>query len=188
MARPKSDDRRTAILAAATAIIATEGPGATTAAIAKAAGVSNGSLFTYFDTKAALLNALYLDIKQEMAAAALGGMPDEADIRVQTRHMWSGWMHWAAASAGKRRALAHLNVAEDITAETREAGHRIMGGVAALLERSRANGPMKDAPLAFIVTLINALADATIDFMIADPTHAAQHADAAFDAVWRMLG
>ena len=56
MARPKSDDKRDAILAAATRVIAAQGLSAPTAAIAKEAGVSNGSLFTYFETKADLLS------------------------------------------------------------------------------------------------------------------------------------
>lgn len=37
------------------------------------AGVSNGSLFVYFDTKSVLLNELYLALKTEMAAAATAG-------------------------------------------------------------------------------------------------------------------
>jgi AcrR family transcriptional regulator len=39
-------------MSAAIRVIASEGPGAPTATIAKEAGVSNGSLFTYFETKA----------------------------------------------------------------------------------------------------------------------------------------
>ena len=71
MARPKSDDKRSAILAAATAVIVRQGLSAPTAVIAKEAGVANGSLFTYFPTKANLFNALYLELKQAMAAASL---------------------------------------------------------------------------------------------------------------------
>ena len=57
MARPRSDEKRGAIMAAATRVIAAEGLGAATAAIAQEAGVSNGSLFTYFETKTELFNA-----------------------------------------------------------------------------------------------------------------------------------
>jgi AcrR family transcriptional regulator len=39
-------------MSAAIRVIASEGLGAPTATIAKEAGVSNGSLFTYFETKA----------------------------------------------------------------------------------------------------------------------------------------
>ena len=70
MARPRSDERRNAILAAATRVIASHGLGTATAAIAKEAGVSNGSLFVYFDTKVTLFNQLYVTLKTEMAEAA----------------------------------------------------------------------------------------------------------------------
>jgi hypothetical protein len=46
---------------------------------------------------------------------------------------------------------------------------------------------MRDAPLGFIVALMSALADATIDFMIHDPANADKHCMAAFDAIWRMV-
>ena len=97
-------------MAAAARVIAAQGLGAPTATIAKEAGVSNGSLFTYFDTKADLFNQLYLELKTEMAAAALGGLPAGADVRGQCSHMWSGWLRWAthtrqARDAGAARRL-----------------------------------------------------------------------------------
>src|SRR5580704_18142861 len=63
MSRPKSDEKRSAILEAATRIIVTQGLSAPTAGIAKEAGVANGSLFTYFETKTDLFNQLYLELK-----------------------------------------------------------------------------------------------------------------------------
>jgi hypothetical protein len=62
-----------------------------------------------------------------------------------------------------------------------------MAGIARLVERSRKNGPLRDAPLGFVVALMNSLAEATIDFMIQDPANADRHSMAAFDAMWRML-
>jgi AcrR family transcriptional regulator len=187
MARPRSDDKRAAIMSAATRVIAGQGLGAATATIAKEAGVSNGSLFTYFDTKADLLNQLYLELKTEMGTAALGGLPADGDVREQILRMWSRWLRWATAYPEKRRALAQLQVSDEITALTHEAGSRAMTGVAELLERSRENGPMRDAPLAFVVALANALAEATIDFIIDDPDNADAHARTGFDAFWRMI-
>ncbi|WP_249780926.1 TetR/AcrR family transcriptional regulator [Bradyrhizobium sp. dw_78] len=174
-------------MSAAIRIIASQGLGAATAAIAQEAGVSNGSLFTYFETKADLFNQLYLELKAETAAAALDGLPAGSDIRKQTFHMWSQWLRWATSYPEKRRTLAHLSVSDDITPESRQAGHQTMAGIAKLLERSRENGPMRDVPLGFVVALMNALADATIDFTINDPANAHKHSMTAFDALWRML-
>ena len=193
MPRPRSDDKRAAIMSAATRVIAGQGLGATTAAMAKEAGVSNGSLFTYFDTKADLFNQLYLELKTEMATAAgagldeADGLPGGSDLRAQLWRMWSGWLRWATACPDKRRTLAQLDVSDEITPATHRAASEAMAGVAALLERSRENGAMRDSPLPFVLALANSLAEATIDFVIDDPGHADARSRAAFDALWRMI-
>ena len=187
MARPRSDDKRNAIMSAAIRVIASQGLGAATATIAEEAGVSNGSLFTYFETKADLMNQLYIELKAEMGAAALDRLPTKSDIRKQALHMWSHWLRWATSCPEKRRTLAHLGVSDDITPESRQTGHHKMAGIARLLERSRENGPMCNVPLGFVVALMNALADATIDFMVSDPANADKHSKVAFAALWRMI-
>jgi AcrR family transcriptional regulator len=187
MARPRSDDRRKAILSAATRVIASQGLAAATAAIAKEAGVSNGSLFVYFDTKAALLNELYIALKTEMTAAATGGLPADGEPREQVFHMWTQWLRWATTNPEKRRALAQLEVADDITADSHRTVRSAFSGIADLLERSRATGPMRDAPLGFVLSLTNAIADTTIDAMIREPAEAAARSRVAFDAMWRIL-
>lgn len=67
MPRPRSDEKRSAALGAATRIIVTQGLSEPTAEIAKEAGVANGSLFTYFAPKPDLFNQLYVELKAEMA-------------------------------------------------------------------------------------------------------------------------
>jgi AcrR family transcriptional regulator len=187
MPRPRSTDRRNAILAAATQVIAAQGLGAATAVIAQQAGVSNGSLFVYFDTKTTLMNELYVSLKTEMGAAAVDGLPAGSDAREQVRHVWDQWLRWATSFPAKRRTLAHLGVSDDITAESHRIAGSGFGPIAALLERSRADGPLKDAPLSFVLALMTAVAETTIDAIISDPDHADTTRDLAFDAMWRML-
>lgn len=187
MARPRSDDKQRAILAAAVRTIAAQGLGAATAVIAKEAGVSNGSLFTYFGTKAELLNRLYIELKTEMAAAALDGLRPDSTLREQLFHLWAQWLGWATSCPEKRRTLAQLDVSDEITPESRQAAQQTMAGIAALLERSREHGPMRGEPLAFMLALMSALADTTTDFMLRDPAHADEHSRAGFGALWRMV-
>src|ERR1700761_8164301 len=143
MARPRSEDKREAIMAVALRVIAVQGLRAPTAAIAKEAGSANGSLFNYFPTKADLLNALYLELKAEMAFVSLDGLPTDADVRRQALHMWSHWLHWAASYPERRRVLAHLGVCSDITAASHQTARQAMVAIAALVDRSRQNGPMR---------------------------------------------
>jgi AcrR family transcriptional regulator len=187
VARPLSQERRTAILSTATRVIAAEGTAASTARIAKLAGVSNGSLFVYFPTKAELLNTLFVDLKTEMGTTATTELDAEAEPREQVRHMWTQWMSWATGAPEKRGALAQLEVDDHITAESRAAVSTAFEGVADLLERARADGPTSDAPLAFVLTLISAIAEAAIDTILTDPAEAEPLSHVAFEAVWRVL-
>jgi len=187
MSRPRSDDRRKAILSAATRVIATSGLGAATATIAKESGVSNGSLFLYFDTKATLMNELYLALKTEMASAAIAGLPSGREPREQMLHIWTQWTRWATSYPEKRRALAQLDVSGEVTAESHRTVSEAFSGITELLELSRAGGPMHDAPLGLVLALTNAIAEATIDAMIREPAGAEAHSIAGFGAMWRVL-
>jgi AcrR family transcriptional regulator len=187
MAKPRSEDRRNAILSAAARVIASQGLAAATAAIAKEAGVSNGSLFVYFDTKAELLNELYVVLKAEMTAAAAAGLDAGGEPREQVRLMWTQWVRWSTAHPDKRRALAQLDVADDIADGSRQIAHAGFSAIADLLDRSRASGPMQDVPLSFVLTLTTAVAEATIDAVIREPAEASARSSAGFDAVWRVL-
>ncbi len=187
MTRQKSEEKRTAILHAATHVIVAKGLRASTAEIANEAGIASGSLFTYFKTKSELLNELYLELKVGMASAALDGLQQGTEPRKQLFHVWSHWMTWAAAHPEKRRALAQLDVSSAITPATRAAAHKAMTEIAELMERSRANGPMQNVPLEFVAAIMNALAEATMDFMVNDPMNADNHCNVGFDALWRTL-
>jgi AcrR family transcriptional regulator len=187
MPRPKSDEKRSAILEAATRIIVTQGLSAPTAGIAKEAGVANGSLFTYFETKADLFNQLYLELKREIASAAIKNLPEDAELREQFFHIWRNWVNWAVAYPEKRRALAQLGVSDEITAATRAAAHKTMARIAELMERSRTKGPMRNAPIGFVAALMNSAAEATMDYMVQDAKNATRHCKVGFDALWRMV-
>lgn len=187
MARPKNSDKRAAIMDAATRVIVKQGLSAPTATIAKEADISNGSLFTYFETKSDLFNQLYLELKTGIAAAALEGLPVKAGLREQAFHVWSNWMDWATSSPEKRRALAQLAVSDQITQETRAAGHKIMAGFIDLMEQIRVGGALRNAPMSFVGALMNSLAETTMDFMINEPANAKKHCKVGFETFWRAV-
>jgi len=188
MARPKSEDKRSAILAAGIRVIVSQGLSAPTAVIAKEAGVANGTLFTYFETKTDLLNELYLDLKSQMASAALKGFLPEGESRKQFFRVWSNWMGWAVAHPKKRRVLALLEVSDEVTAESRAAGQRAMAGMGEVLVRVHGNGAMRGASPGLVLALTNSAAEATMDMMVRDRANADAHCRAGFEAVWRMIG
>src|SRR6202789_1402580 len=105
MARPKSEDKRNAILSAATEVFADRGLSAATSAISSAAGVAEGTLFTYFKTKDEMVNALYREIKLELADAMMSGFPRRASIRSRLQHVWNSYTDWGIANPLQQRVL-----------------------------------------------------------------------------------
>lgn len=188
MARQKSEDKRTAILDAAIRIIVSQGLSASTAAIAQEAGIANGSLFTYFQTKADLYNQLYLTLKAEMVTASLEGFSTKASLRDQNYQFWRNWVYWALRSPEKRRALALLGLSDDITAATRSAVLEQMGAINDLFKQTHAKGAMRNAPFTLTAALATALAEAAMDYVVKDPGRADEHCKNGFEAFWRMVG
>jgi AcrR family transcriptional regulator len=187
MARSRSDEKRSAILKAATAEIVAKGLGASTASIAKRAGVANGSFFTYFETKADLLNQLFLELKAEMASTTMKDVPEDAGMREQAHQVWRNWMSFATTFPEKRRAIALLAVSDEITPATRAAGQKPMAGFLAVMERVRANGPLRSAPKSFAAAIMSSLGDATMEAMLQDPAGAEAHCEVGFEAFWRTI-
>ncbi|MFC3831359.1 MULTISPECIES: TetR/AcrR family transcriptional regulator [Deinococcus] len=187
MVRPKSSEKRRALLDAATAAIVAHGLGATTAGIAQGAGVATGSFFTYFSSKTDLLNQLYLELKAEVAASSMDGVPQGAPLREQAYHVWQNWMAFAVAFPEKRRALTHLVLSEEITPETRAAAQEMAHDMLHFMTRLRDHGSLRDAPPAFADSVINALTEVTMDAMIREPQHAAQLCELGFKAYWRAI-
>jgi hypothetical protein len=109
------------------------------------------------------------------------------ELREQYLQVWQNWTNWAVSHSEKRRVLAQFSVSDQLTPETRAAAHKAMAAMAEMLERIRANGPMSKAPMSFVVALMNSTAEATIDLMSQDSTHAKKHCKLGFDALWRML-
>src|SRR5262249_47566555 len=120
MARPKSEDKRTALLDAAYSVFAKRGISSTpTSAVSAAAGVAEGTLFTYFPSKEVLLNAMYRALKSEMAAAILTNFPKDGDIRAKFQHVWNHYIQWGVANPDKLKVMQQLAVSEQVTAESK---------------------------------------------------------------------
>jgi AcrR family transcriptional regulator len=187
MARPKSEDKRNAILMATTELIAKQGLGTATAEIAKKAEVPHGSVFTYFSSKVELINVLYRELTKELTDTVLADMPTGSDTRAQFHHLWTAWTQWGVSNPSKRRAQAQLNVSEQVTEQNRTAAYEYAEPVFQLIRRASATGVLRNAPLPYVGALVDAWAATTMDFMLQKPAQARKLCKSGFDAVWRAL-
>ncbi|MDB5849342.1 MAG: bacterial regulatory s, tetR family protein [Rhodoferax sp.] len=188
MARPRSEEKRSAILEAATLVFDQEGISAPTARIARQAGVAEGSLFTKFETKDELLNALYLELKTELRDARMPGYPLTESRRSRARHAWRGFVAWGVAHPHKRQVINVLGLSERVTEASKTAGMLAFEALNAMLAEAAQAGPMRGQPLAFVGRLMTSMAEATMDFIERAPADAELFQDAGFEAFWRAVG
>ena len=188
MARPRSEDKRNAILAAAIEVIAEQGLAAPTSRIAKVAGVAEGTLFTYFDNKDELFNALYVQLKSATRAHLLNDYPTQGSVREQIQHVWQRYVSWGVAHPHKRVALSRLVVSDSLTAQSRALGMEGFQAFHAMLTENINNGLLRQQSPQFVSAILGALAETTMDFMLQHPGTADEYARAGFEAFWRAIG
>ena len=186
MARPKSEDKRNAILAAATHLFAERGlTAAPTSEISKAAGVAEGTLFTYFKTKDDLINALYREIKLELADAMMSDFPRKKNVRTRLRHVWDRYVNWGIAHPKQRKVLAQLQVSEVLSKESRDAGSAPFVEFQIMVRDAIEQHVLRaDLPIELISRMLAASAEATIDLIALKRSMANRYRNGGFEIYW----
>ena len=186
MARPKSEDKRNSILDAATRLFAERGlTGAPTSEISKQAGVAEGTLFTYFKTKDDLINALYRELKLELADAMMSDFPRKKNVRTRLQHVWDRYVKWGIANPKQRKVLAQLQVSEVLTKESRAAGSAPFVEFQAMIRDAIEQRLFRnDLPVELISKSLAALVEATIDLTASNPSRAKRYRDSGFQMFW----
>jgi len=184
MARPLSEEKREAILEAAADLVAQIGTGAPTAKIAKAAGVSEGTLFTYFATKDDLLNQLFVEIGTDLAVK-LGSNPPVGSPRERVRHIWDRLIDWGVANPVRRKAMRQLKVSDRVSTKTRRRCDAMFREARAMVEQSLAGHVDPKRASFYIDTVLMGLADIVIEAIAVKPKDRDHLRRAGFDLFWK---
>ena len=186
MARPKSEDKRNAILDAATRVFAERGlTAAPTSEISKQARIAEGTLFTYFKTKDDLINALYREIKLELADAMMSGFPRKKSVRTRLRHVWDSYVNWGVANPEQRKVLAQLQVSGMLSKESIEAGSAPFVEMQNMMRDAIEQHILRaDLLIELISKMLGALAEATMDLIVLKPTMANKYRNGGFEIYW----
>ncbi len=184
MARPKSEDKRNAILSAATRVFAERGLGAATSAISSTAGVAEGTLFTYFKTKDDLVNELYRWIKLELADAMMSGFPRKQSVRHRLQHIWDCFVKWGVANPVQRKVLTQLEVSGRLSLESKRAGSAPFLEIQTMAQDAIARHVFQDLPQEFVSAVMRVLAETTMEFMVSHPQAADKYRQLGFAVLW----
>jgi AcrR family transcriptional regulator len=184
VARAKSQDKRNAILDAATRVFAERGLGAATSAISGAAGIAEGTLFTYFPTKDELINALYREIKLELADAMMSAFPRKKSVRSRLQHVWNQYVKWGVQNPLQQRVLRQTEVWNGLTKESKKAGSAPFVEIEAMIEEAERERIVQDLPRLFVQATMTALAETVMELSRHDAPRATTYRNAAFEMLW----
>jgi AcrR family transcriptional regulator len=186
LARPRSDNKRKALLEAAMGLFAERGIGhAPTSAISSAAGVAEGTLFTYFKTKDELLNELYRELRKELDRE-LVDYPFTADAHTRLRFIWDRYLSLAMKHPKRLRVLQQLRTSGRLPKDAEAPNMAIMELLHTTKEAAQKGG-IPHASAEFLVLLFRAQADATVEFIGAHREQEAVSRELGFELIWRGL-
>src|ERR1700710_2151882 len=119
----KADDKRMRLLDAALGLFESRGfDGVAVPEIAAKAGVAVGTVYRYFATKEALVNALYRHWKGAYNAAILAPLPEGLEVRDQFTTYWQRMMSFARAYPQATRFMDLHHHAPYLDADSLAAG------------------------------------------------------------------
>jgi AcrR family transcriptional regulator len=175
------------ILAAALTLFTTHGfQGAPTSRIAQEAGVATGTLFHHFESKEALINALYLSIKEELAAALRHGLEDDQTVESNVKQLWLNTLRWILSHPVEHQFLTQFGSSTAISALSKEQAMTDTAFMAALVERGKREGIIKNLPTELLGELHYAMTQAAARYFLTHPERFedAQQLERTFEAYW----
>jgi hypothetical protein len=102
-------------------------------------------------------------------------------------HAWTSYVNWGVANPDKRRVIAQLSVSERLTEQSRAAGMAGFTDLNDFLSQNVGSKVLRQQPAAFVGSILGAIAEMTMDFIVRDPARAEQYSQAGFEAFWNAL-
>jgi AcrR family transcriptional regulator len=137
-------ERRDSILEAALACFVERGfHGTAIPEIAEKAGIAPGTIYHYFDSKEALVNALYRHWKQTIAQRVFMSFPATATARTQFQVIWHEIVKFALAAPTAFMFIETHNHASYLDAESIAIDRHVKDFARVVIERAQREGIVK---------------------------------------------
>lgn len=152
---PARTDKREAILDAALALFCEHTfDGTAVPLVAERANVGAGTIYRYFESKEALVNALYRRWKREMQRALVEGAPRGGTPRAEFAHLWRGLWRFATEHPQAFSFLEMHHHAPYLDAESRAVGAEIADGPRAFVRRAQRAGAIRQLDADVLIAMV----------------------------------
>jgi AcrR family transcriptional regulator len=159
-----------------------------TTAIAKYAKVSTGTLFHYFPTKDALIDGVYVQLKNEISAHLRQGYPETEKVRTRLAHICRRYVQWGIHNPSRFSLLEQLRLSSmvSVTARATEENRFIYQ----VLEECFREGFFVDLPPDYALMVIVTQMDSATKYAIVQSFQGeplTRHIEQSFEICWRGL-
>lgn len=139
--------KREAILSTALKLLVTNGIHATPVSlIAKEAGTGMGTIYNHFESKEVLINAIYVQIKEEEKTALDAVFEQESPVKVQFERYFHAVIRFFVDNPDHFLFMDQVQASPIITPESRERGFMAIEDVIALIQKGKTEQIIKDIP------------------------------------------
>jgi TetR/AcrR family transcriptional regulator, repressor of fatR-cypB operon len=153
--REQPSDKRQAILDAALELFAERGfYGTAVPLVAELAGVGAGTLYRYFESKEALVNALYRHWKMQLASALLEGFPIDLPPRAQFAESYRRLCEFAVKSPRAFNFLELHHHAPYLDEESRACDALVLGPIRSFAEQAQKAQALKELPPELLMAIV----------------------------------
>lgn len=147
-------NKKQAILTAALQLLTQKGIHATPmSAIAKEAGTGMGTIYNYFPNKEELINAIYVQIKQE-EEGLFQRKGEEKGLKAQFEEYYRDMVQFFLEHPAYFHFMEQLQASPMITAESKAVGEQAVGVVLDLVAEGQEQGLIKNIPLQELMPFI----------------------------------
>jgi len=185
--QPKT--KKQLLLETALALFVDQGIYATsTASIAKAAGVANGTLFHHFSSKDILVLELYKDIKRNFALQIPHLELDAAQLKQQAKLIWQQAIDWALANADQQKFCLLVMQYQPLSAQAKaQVFHDEFGFLKQLILFGQQHQLIANYPIELMLESAHGQFLTSSQFFInnVELAHNSQYTEAAFNLFWR---
>jgi len=187
MARPRSEAKREALLAAAVSALAEKGGVISTGDIASRADVADGTLYVYFESKDGLLNTLYLELKASQRAYLTAALEGATSTEEKIKRLWHGLVKWSVTRPQDHAALMALGASGRLMPHTLAAGNEAYAELYEIVRHGMEEGVLRLQPLDFLGGIMLALAELTIRRASEAPEKSKDLTKLGWQATWNAL-
>ncbi len=187
MVRNLSPERRAEFLQAALKLFVANGVAHTsTAEIAREAGSAAGTLFLYFPTKQALINALILKIGREQSDFINTLLQPSLSARESFWTIWEGSVRWFLENMDAYRYVQQVRDSGIIPAEVVQESDQFFGFYYEAIQKGYREGCIKPFPVELIGTFLYQDLVAVMNLIAVqpDPVRQAEIVEQGFAIFW----